>query len=799
MVGMGPVLLLARLQVKQRFRGLVLVAVVVGLIGGISASLIAGSRRSSTVVDRYFRAGVHYDLSLFAPSIAPDQVAALPGVRRVYRHAYIAMLARQDGQPKGINAVAEDPTAIDKMTQLLAGRLPAAGDTFGAVVNESFVGEHHVRVGDDIDAQMFADADADNINAGIYVATGPHYRFHITGIVRTPDDIALDESRSPKGSEYASTNSMFVSFAFYLAHRHEFIDFGAAYEVQLVRPSDRAALVAAVQAAGKKTDPPPVFGPPSFTQRRSSIATPVSVESSLLLGLGIAVAIAGVVAVALLLRAEERSRSPDGEALHALGYTRVQLGAVAAARAAPFALLGAVAGLGVAVASSARYPVGIGREIELRRGAQVNVAVLGGLVPAALLVVVGGAFVFGRLADSGRRLRRPALRPSLSAWLARRGAPVEAVVGTQFAFERDDGSRSVSSRQAVAGGAIALAVIAALVIFVSGIGDLYGQPTAHGWPWDLVIGNTNFSLSTQAVQRIAADHRIAAYTVAKYGQASVDGKALGVLAIDPKGTAPPRVLTGRLPGSAHEIALGAKIARSLHVGIGARVTLSIADGEYTANGPTHDVETTVVGIELPPVLGDTDLGDDGVVTLDAIAAAGGAPGAKFVLTRLAAGGVRSEDAIAHDYSQEMLSDVVPARVVNLHRVRWLLLLAMALAGALGAVVLAYTVGVGARLRARQLAVLRALGMSRRRVGRVLACQGVALAAAMCLIGLPLGAVAGSLVWRSVAHQLGVGDHPALSFTIALLVPVAIAVGLFASLLPGRRLRRGNVTASLHAE
>jgi putative ABC transport system permease protein len=236
------------------------------------------------------------------------------------------------------------------------------------------------------------------------------------------------------------------------------------------------------------------------------------------------------------------------------------------------------------------------------------------------------------------------------------------------------------------------------------------------------------------------------------------------------------------------------------VGIGADVTLSIAGGEYAAETPTREVKTTVVGIELPPVLGDTDLGDDGVVTLDAITAAGGAPGAKFVLTRLGAGGrVRTESEIAHDYSQEMLSDVVPARIVNLHRVRWLLLLAMVLAGALGAVVLAYTLGVGARLRTRQLAVLRALGMSRRRIGRVLAWQGVALAAAMCLIGLPLGAVAGSIVWRTVAHQLGVGDHPAFSFAIALLVPIAIAVGLFASLLPGRRLRRGNVTASLHAE
>jgi putative ABC transport system permease protein len=147
----------------------------------------------------------------------------------------------------------------------------------------------------------------------------------------------------------------------------------------------------------------------------------------------------------------------------------------------------------------------------------------------------------------------------------------------------------------------------------------------------------------------------------------------------------------------------------------------------------------------------------------------------------------------------MATDIVPARVVNLHRTRWLLLLASALAAILGSILLIYTLAVGARLRTRQLAILRALGMTRRRVGRVLASQGIVLALAMCLIGIPVGVAAGSIAWRVIAHQLGVGEVPVISPAIALLVPIAVGVGLGAAIVPGRRVRRDDVGRLLHAE
>jgi putative ABC transport system permease protein len=96
-------------------------------------------------------------------------------------------------------------------------------------------------------------------------------------------------------------------------------------------------------------------------------------------------------------------------------------------------------------------------------------------------------------------------------------------------------------------------------------------------------------------------------------------------------------------------------------------------------------------------------------------------------------------------------------------------------------------------------VLRALGMTSRRVGRVLIWQGVSLALAITVVGLPLGLGLGSVVWRLYADQLGVIPHPVLSGLVALFVPAAIAVGIIASLVPARRARKSSIAPLLRAD
>jgi len=144
------------------------------------------------------------------------------------------------------------------------------------------------------------------------------------------------------------------------------------------------------------------------------------------------------------------------------------------------------------------------------------------------------------------------------------------------------------------------------------------------------------------------------------------------------------------------------------------------------------------------------------VTFDAVADAQGQAQPRFVLARVAGPDKQATvDAITADYTSEMATNVIPSRVATLHRVLPLLLLGGLLAGVLGAVLIGYTLAVSTRARRRELALLRALGLSTRHVTGILAWQGMILALAITLIGIPLGLLAGSLLWRYVEHGLAV--------------------------------------------
>ena len=76
------------------------------------------------------------------------------------------------------------------------------------------------------------------------------------------------------------------------------------------------------------------------------------------------------------------------------------------------------------------------------------------------------------------------------------------------------------SRAAIAVGAVALAVMVAVGVYVAGVDHLYSDRAAHGWDWDVAIGNTNFPLSHAAAVSAAADRRMTHRTLAAYGDAT---------------------------------------------------------------------------------------------------------------------------------------------------------------------------------------------------------------------------------------------------------------------------------------
>src|SRR5882757_6633240 len=161
--------ILASAQSRRRWRAMVALTLFVGLVGGLSIALIAGSRRSATVVDRYFATARHYDAAVAVPSWdspTKTQLLAIPGVKRADIAAYVALnpATGHNGPDRGIDAFALNFSAIDPTAVVLAGVVPDGSDPSEVVVNAAFVQNFRRSVGDIVRVRTFAADQSDAVS-----------------------------------------------------------------------------------------------------------------------------------------------------------------------------------------------------------------------------------------------------------------------------------------------------------------------------------------------------------------------------------------------------------------------------------------------------------------------------------------------------------------------------------------------------------------------------------------------------------------------------------------------------------
>ncbi|MFI6848839.1 ABC transporter permease [Kitasatospora sp. NBC_00085] len=129
----------------------------------------------------------------------------------------------------------------------------------------------------------------------------------------------------------------------------------------------------------------------------------------------------------------------------------------------------------------------------------------------------------------------------------------------------------------------------------------------------------------------------------------------------------------------------------------------------------------------------------------------------------------------------------------------MMLISMAL---LGFSVVIAGLGVAATLmlsvseRSREIGMLRAIGMSRQQLRRMLTLEAVLLALAGALVGTGLGLAYGWAAARSVTSALGTVGGPPVLLVLAALV-LTVLTGLAAAVLPARRVGRMTVVDALH--
>lgn len=108
--------------------------------------------------------------------------------------------------------------------------------------------------------------------------------------------------------------------------------------------------------------------------------------------------------------------------------------------------------------------------------------------------------------------------------------------------------------------------------------------------------------------------------------------------------------------------------------------------------------------------------------------------------------------------------------------------------AVGAV--GHALSIAVRRRRHELAVLRALGMTRRQSRMVVATQASVLAVIGLVFGIPLGIALGRTLWRIAAGMTPLAYHPPFALWALLLIgPLTLLAANLLAAWPGRRAAR----------
>ena len=122
-------------------------------------------------------------------------------------------------------------------------------------------------------------------------------------------------------------------------------------------------------------------------------------------------------------------------------------------------------------------------------------------------------------------------------------------------------------------------------------------------------------------------------------------------------------------------------------------------------------------------------------------------------------------------------------------------LALLAAGAVG-----HALAIAVRRRRRELAVLRALGLTRRQARMVVVTHGSVLAGIGLAVGVPLGIVLGRGLWRVVAEFTPLAYRPPLAILALLLIgPVTVLAANLLAVWPGQRAVGLRPAQVLHTE
>jgi FtsX-like permease family len=763
---------------RAQWAGTAWLGVVIAVVGAVVLVLVAGAVRTVSAPERYadFRGGGGDVVSVNQEAGAPRaaELEALPSVASVRMATFVF---------GGFREVAGDALIFTGSYEAFGGQLvegraadPSTPGEFDAT--QTFVDAAGIRLGDELNLLTVSEEQGAESGFEAFFSEegpqGPQVTTRLVGIVDVgPSELETSDAIAIVPASLLDAGSVGISASVSLVTLED----GAseqAFRDELADLPDQS--VFSVEAAEWVPD---------------EVVRAVGTQATALGVIAVMAALVAAVVLGQLLARQVRLTDEQTLSLSGVGYTRRQIGLDALTRAAAPTILGAVLATALAVSASGIFPTGFVERVEPDPGVRFDplVHLLGPLV----IVVVLLGWVAVAQALGARESRRRRARSAADAVASTMRSP-KIALGVRFAFARP-AVRAGGVTTPVAGLVFAIVGLTAATIFAVSLNELVDDPTRQGYGFDVAMGQGGSELPEGFLDVLEADPDVAA--VALYGSttASVGGEPLVISGVEPvSGEIEVLGLAGRAAAADDEIVLGRVVARRLDLDIG---------DELEVDGDGGSVRYRVTGTAMiPSIEAGNGPGEDALVTGEGLARVDPEGTLATVGIRFRPGApddaaVRIAEAAGLDGLGRLDR---PSVMLNLGRVRSAPAIIGVLLAGLTVLSLVVLLLVSLRARRRELAVLKALGADRRWVGRVVHWEASVFTVVLLVASVPVGVVVGRLLYRWLAHTIGVGEDAVVpSPLIAAGVMGLVVLANVVATIPRALARRRSWTQELATE
>jgi hypothetical protein len=837
-----------RFTFARRWPGYLSLVLLIGLVGGLAMGSIAGARRTQSSYPKFLASTNPSDL--YFSSFGTGGPAGGGNASHSLTAAGIGHLAHVKRVATSLNLFA-GPLGRNGAPLLgEVARLSAGGSIDGENVTQDRVAVVEGRMADPHKADEFVTTAegarllrvhiGQRIRFGVYSvaqisspgfgtpSVRPRVRVDatLTGIVVFNDEVVQDDVDgfetdvlfTPALTKEALAEATAAQFGLQLDHGNRDV---STVEHELARLVPRGSVYE--------------FHRTSLIEAR--VERVVKPESIALAVFGGIAAMGALVIAGLAISRQLQRGATDFRVLRALGTRPAAIAADGLMGVFIAVVLGSLLAAGIAILLSPLAPIGPVRPVYPTPGFALDWTVIG---LGTLTLIVGLAAVAAGLAYRSlphqvahrSRFERAAHTSGVARTAAAAGLSAPGVVGVRFALEP---ARRTSApvRSALIGAVLAVVTVAATVTFGSGLHTLVSRPALYGWNWSYLLYPGNQNIPEQALTELRHDPDVAAASGVSPDQAQVDGQEVPILVGPPDVNPGPPILSGHAVRAANQIVLGGATLQQLHKHIGDTVVLTYGAPQ---NAPIYVPPTTLVivgtatfsAIGYPSSVADhTSMGTGGLVSTGILPLALRRAetktdpllnGPAMVLIRLrpgvglAAGRADMQrvvnltnKALAADpndggNSISVLGVLRPAEIVN-YQSMGITPVILASGLALGAVMaLGLTLAETVRRRRRDLALLKALGFTRRQLSAVTAWQASVAAVVGVVLGIPIGIVLGRQLWILFARDIDAVPVPTVPLLSIVLIGIgAVVLANMVAALPGRLAARTPTALALRAE